>query len=67
MNEIIQRIIRDMFKDCTVITVAHQLSTTLDCDRIMVLDHGEIVEFDSPEVLLGKKDGILRQLYKISR
>ena len=65
-DEIIQRVIRDVFRDCTVITIAHRLSTILDCDRIMVLDRGAIVEFDKPEVLLEKEDGVLKQLYKVS-
>ena len=65
-DEIIQTVIRDVFRDCTVITIAHRLSTILDCDRIMVLDRGAIVEFDKPEVLLEKEDGVLKQLYKVS-
>ena len=58
----IQRIIGEAFKECTVITIAHRLSTILDCDRTMVLDQGEIMEFDRPDVLLNKPSGLLKQL-----
>lgn len=64
--EKVQRIIPNVFKDCTVITITHQLSTILECDRIMVLDCGELVEFDKPENLLAKEDGVLKQMYKMT-
>ncbi|CAF2639387.1 unnamed protein product [Rotaria sp. Silwood2] len=51
-NELIQRAIRDQFKECAVLTVAHRLRTVIDSDRIMVLSNGKLVEFDSPQVLL---------------
>ncbi|CAF2833335.1 unnamed protein product, partial [Rotaria sp. Silwood2] len=51
-DELVQRAIRDQFKECTVLTVAHRLRTVIDSDRIMVLSYGKLVEFDSPQVLL---------------
>ena len=65
-DKIIQSIIRNVFKNCTVITIAHRLSTILDCDRIMVLDDGKIVEFDKPDALLAKEDGVFKRLCKVS-
>jgi len=54
-DEFIQKTIRDEFKDCTVFTIAHRLNTVIDYDRILVLDKGKVVEFDSPQKLLQSK------------
>ncbi|XP_067207174.1 multidrug resistance-associated protein 1 isoform X3 [Linepithema humile] len=51
-DDLIQTTIRQEFKDCTVLTIAHRLNTILDSDRVIVLDKGLIVEYDSPEALL---------------
>ena len=54
-DDLVQATIRSAFIDCTVITIAHRLNTIMDSTRIMVLDKGEIVEFDTPESLLQDK------------
>ncbi|KAA8651390.1 putative ABC multidrug transporter [Aspergillus tanneri] len=52
-----QRVLRSMFPDCTIIAIAHRLRTIMDYDRVLVMADGEIVESDSPTNLV-KKRGI---------
>ncbi|KAK6460723.1 hypothetical protein DFJ63DRAFT_320856 [Scheffersomyces coipomensis] len=51
-DKIIQETIRSKFKDKTILTIAHRLETILDSDRIIVLDKGQVKEFDTPKNLL---------------
>lgn len=52
-----------MFANRTIITVAHRLNTIVDSDRVIVLDKGEVVEFDTPAALY-KKQGSFYNLMK---
>ncbi|XP_023231179.1 multidrug resistance-associated protein 4-like [Centruroides sculpturatus] len=61
-DSLIQKIIREKFKLCTVLTIAHRLNTIIDSDRVLVLDAGEIQEFDKPHVLLNNVRGIFYNL-----
>lgn len=54
-DALIQKTIRESFKDFTVLTIAHRLHTIIDSDRVMLLEKGELVEFDSPQGLLSDK------------
>lgn len=65
-DRLIQRTVRSHFAGSTVITVAHRLETVLDYDRIMVLEAGEIVEFDSAENLLARESGHLSRMVAAS-
>lgn len=44
-----------VFRDRTIITIAHRINTILDSDRIIVLDKGTIAEFDSPAELIRQR------------
>ena len=66
-DELIQETIKSEFSNCTVLTIAHRLNTIINSDRIMVLDSGNISEFDSPKVLLQKEDSIFREMVDQSK
>ncbi|KAJ3091186.1 Multidrug resistance-associated protein 4 [Physocladia obscura] len=59
---LIQSSIRTHFKGTTVISIAHRVNTIADFDRIMVLDAGELVEFDSPLNLLHTDGSLFKTL-----
>jgi len=59
-----QKIIRESFATHTIVAIAHRLDTVLDYDRIVVLDHGRIVEDGPPQDLLQRPDGNFRELYE---
>ena len=45
-DELIQKTIQRNFEHCTVITIAHRLHTIMNCDRVMVMDAGNVVVSD---------------------
>ncbi|KAK3028915.1 hypothetical protein RJ639_039924, partial [Escallonia herrerae] len=51
-DAILQRIIREEFSNCTVLTVAHRVPTVIDSDMVMVLSFGKLMEYDEPSRLM---------------
>lgn len=64
MRFYLQRTIRTEFAFCTVLTIAHRLNTIMDSNRVLVLDKGNLAEFDSPEKLLENKKSIFYGMAK---
>ena len=48
----IQQVIAEKFNDRTILTIAHRLNTVADSDRILVMDHGRVAQFDQPHRIL---------------
>ncbi|XP_066523942.1 ATP-binding cassette sub-family C member 5 [Hoplias malabaricus] len=54
-DRLLQETIRSSFKGCTTLVIAHRLNTVLSCDRVLVLDQGQVLEFDTPSNLLANE------------
>jgi len=65
-EEIIQQATNVLLMSSTVITIAHRIKTIINYDKILVLNYGEMVEYDSPQELLENKNSIFYQLCKNS-
>ncbi|XP_076884825.1 ABC transporter C family member 4-like [Bidens hawaiensis] len=64
-DAVIQKIIREDFANCTIISIAHRIPTVMDCDRVLVVDAGYAKEFDKPSRLIERPSlfGALVQEY----
>ncbi|KAG8370844.1 hypothetical protein BUALT_Bualt13G0025600 [Buddleja alternifolia] len=61
-DNLIQKIIRTEFKNCTVCTIAHRIPTVIDSDLVLVLSDGRVAEFDTPARLLEDKSSMFLKL-----
>ncbi|OMO55730.1 hypothetical protein COLO4_35877 [Corchorus olitorius] len=61
-DNLIQTTLKQHFFDCTVLTIAHRITSVLDSDMVLLLSHGLIEEYDSPTRLLENKSSSFAQL-----
>jgi ABC-type multidrug transport system fused ATPase/permease subunit len=64
---LIENAIKNMFKKSTVLMIAHRLNTIMGCDKILVLENGEKLEFDKLEKLRDNKESIFGRMVAINR
>ena len=62
--KIIQNLVTEEFEDCTVITIAHRLNTVINSDKILVIEDGYAIEFDTPENLMKNSNSTFYSLLK---
>ena len=65
-EEMIQKAVSDLLNDSTFITIAHRIKTIINYDKILTLDNGKVVDFDSPKNLLNDKTTLFYELYSKS-
>lgn len=65
-EDVMMRLIKEEFRDSTVIAVAHRLQTIMDFDKILVMDSGSVVEMGTPADLLQKRDGHFHSMWQRS-
>ena len=66
-EQTIWNIVREELKSSTVITIAHRLNTIRDSEKILVLKNGEVAGFDTFDVLINRKGGILSEMDHVTK
>lgn len=61
----IQKVIENLKGKITVFVIAHRLSTIVNCDKLLVLENGKIIEEGSPKKLLEDKKSYFYKVYNI--
>ena len=65
-EEKIQNSLHNTLDGSTIITIAHRIKTIINYDKILVLDNGEIKEYDTPQNLLKDEKSLFYELYSKS-
>ena len=65
-EEIIQKALNEILTNSTMISIAHRIKTVMNSDKILVLENGEIIEFDTPKNLLSNKNSYFYDFYSKS-
>jgi ABC-type multidrug transport system fused ATPase/permease subunit len=60
---LIQQSLREL-EDVTIIVIAHRLTTVLECDLVLVMDEGAVIEYGTPSELSAKSGGAFSELLK---
>jgi ABC-type multidrug transport system fused ATPase/permease subunit len=63
-EKMIHKIVQEKLACCTVIMITHKLDYVLEYNKVIVLDKGGIVEFDSPSRLLENENGLFYKMFK---
>jgi ATP-binding cassette subfamily B protein len=63
-ERMVQRALETVLSDRTALVIAHRLSTVQIADRVLVLEHGRIVEDGAPGELIGRSDGRYAALHR---
>lgn len=63
----IQKVIRQLKGEFTIFIIAHRLSTIANCDKLLVLENGRIIEQGAPRVLLDNKQSYFYKVYNLKR
>jgi len=63
-ERLVQRALRTILADRTAVIIAHRLSTVEIADRVLVMEHGQIVEDGSPEELIAGGAGRYSELHR---
>ena len=63
-DDLIQATIRDEFQCITIMTIAHRINTIMNSDKVVVMEDGNVLEFDSPKNLCMKKDSMFYSMAK---
>ena len=63
-NARIQQIIHTALRDRTVIAIEHRVENLMGCDKVAVLDNGQLMEYGSPKTLLDTPGSALERLWE---
>lgn len=59
---LVQKTIADNFANCTLFIIAHKLQSVVDCNRILVMERGSIVEYADPLILVENENSYFAKM-----
>jgi ABC-type bacteriocin/lantibiotic exporter with double-glycine peptidase domain len=65
-DELLRRC-RRLWSEATFLVITHDVDETLDCDRVLLLQSGRVIEYDTPAALMAAKDSFYNRMREANR